>query len=172
VGARRSPLSPPPRHKQRRLRKPRTVFSVVEGAGRNLVDDTRKADKRDDRKDANPIRDAHGLHFRIQRLLLASWARALAQPAFRPVNVPRARAPARNPIRWRARWRVFSRSRFSEKDQRLCRQRLNGSLTKAAHRCHAAGNAAEPLPDVRRLQRAWWLRAGRVEGHARTLWRW
>jgi hypothetical protein len=39
----------------------RTVL-VVEGAGRNFVDDTRKADKRDDRKDADPIRKAHGVH--------------------------------------------------------------------------------------------------------------
>ena len=36
----------------------RTILSVVKDAGRNLVDDTRKADKRDDGKDADPIREA------------------------------------------------------------------------------------------------------------------
>jgi hypothetical protein len=41
------------------LPRSRTV-SVVEDAGRNLVEDTRKADKRDDGKDADPVREAHG----------------------------------------------------------------------------------------------------------------
>jgi hypothetical protein len=42
------------------------TVSVVENAGRNLVEDTRKTDKRDDGKDADPIREAHGLrpHYR------------------------------------------------------------------------------------------------------------
>jgi hypothetical protein len=66
VGARRSPLSPSPRQTTQieNSKGFPTLFSVVEGAGRNLVDDTRKADKRDDRKDADPLREAHGLRLR------------------------------------------------------------------------------------------------------------
>ena len=36
--------------------------SVVEDAGRNLVEHPRKTDERDDGKNANPVRKAHGLH--------------------------------------------------------------------------------------------------------------
>jgi hypothetical protein len=65
-----------------------TVFSVVEGAGRNLVEGTRKADKRDDGKDAEPIREAHRLTFVLRRTSPQSGSRGLAQPPFRPINVP------------------------------------------------------------------------------------
>jgi hypothetical protein len=90
-----------------------STVSVVEGAGRNLVDNTRKSDKRDDGKDADPIREAHGLrpHYcgDVRRRAVAR----VAQTAFRPINVPRARAFSRaarsgpfrrvNLTRWRAR---------------------------------------------------------------------
>jgi hypothetical protein len=62
------------------------AVSLVEDAGCNFVEDTRKADKRDDGKDADPIREAHGL--RLRYCGERSRSRGLAQPAFRSINVP------------------------------------------------------------------------------------
>jgi hypothetical protein len=65
TGPRPEPGNPHPLHAIPLTPSARSVaVSVVEGAGRNLVEGTRKADKRDDGKDADPIREAHGLHLR------------------------------------------------------------------------------------------------------------
>ena len=64
--------------------------SVVEGAGRNLIDDARKADKRDDGKDADPIGEAPWAPPSLLRgTFAAERSLGLPQPAFRPINVPR-----------------------------------------------------------------------------------
>jgi ATP dependent DNA ligase domain len=59
------------------------LISVVEDAGRNLVECSRKADKRDDGKDANPIREAHGLRLVIAALSARGCAQRVRSKSFK-----------------------------------------------------------------------------------------
>jgi hypothetical protein len=61
----------------------KALNSVVEDAGRNLVECSRKADKRDDGKDANPIREAHGLRLLIAALSARGCAQRVRSKSFK-----------------------------------------------------------------------------------------